>query len=443
MNSKRRRDGRVTAASLVAAALILGTHQISARDTAWRSVENMAGEYRELFDPVTAAARSSSTSYVPAEPYPFEAPYTAEEMGYRASEFPHVSRWPHMMVDVYGAVTASGYINQGASISYSTYNGRNGLSGYMEDTSPGQIYAKWTLYDQFPPENINAQQLWFLYRSDMESRNKLDLFVYSPQLRRVRRQPEPRRDQRFPDTAQTFDDVIGRDPWELKWELIGTDVLYETVRYPTTRPSITLNIAGRGFVATPTASIKMMGDAFPHYRGDGGVDCWVVEAITKEDWLPDYNEGRLVMWLEKNTFYPLRIEKYGNDGRLMMIEVRVSEMQNPAMGNFGYTSLLATYWNVDHDLLSYSLHDAHTLREWTTEEETTIFNAEFMRREWLIEPLKSQARIESPDQFYVRPHLYPDKFPSHRNVTLPAEIQSRYDAQEAAGRLVFESGGAE
>lgn len=443
MNSKRGGGSKIAAIGLVTVALILSTHQISARDTAWRSVEDMAVEYRELFDPAAVTSRSSSIPYLPAEPYPFEAPYTAEEMGYRASEFPHVSRWPHMMVDVYGVVTASGYINQGASISYAALNGREGFPGYMTDPSPGEIYAKWILYDLFPPENINSQQLWFLYRTDMENRTKMDFFVYSPQLRRVRRQPEPRRDQRFPDNSQTFDDVIGRDPWELKWELLGTDVLYDTIRFPTTRPSITMNVAGRGFVEMQTAAIKMMGDAFPHYRGDGGVNCWVVKATMKEDWLPDYNEGHLVFWLEKNTFYPLRIEKYGTDGRLMMIEVRVSEMQNPAMGEFGYTSLSAIYWNVDHDLIGYSLHDAHTLREWTAEEEAMIFTAEFMRREWLVEPLKSQARIESPDQFYLRPHLYPEKFPSHRNVTLPAEIQSRYDAQEAAGQLVFESGGAE
>ena len=50
--------------------------------------------------------------------------------------------------------------------------------------------------------------------------------------------------------------------------------------------------------------------------------------------------------------------------------------------------------------------------------------------------------IDAPEDFFLRPHLYPDKFPGERNPVLPAAVQARYDAQEAAGQLVFESPGA-
>lgn len=70
-----------------------------------------------------------------------------------------------------------------------------------------------------------------------------------------------------------------------------------------------------------------------------------------------------------------------------------------------------------------------------------LFTAEFMRRQWLFEPIKSQTRIDSPDKFFLRSHLYPDKFPNDRNMTLPPEIDLRYRAQEAAGHLIFETGG--
>ncbi len=179
-----------------------------------------------------------------------------------------------------------------------------------------------------PPESENTQQLWFPARTDIENRSKMDFFVYSPSLRRVRRQPEPRRDQRFPDNSQTFDDVLGRDPWELAWEVIGSDTLYETMRFPSTRQTIVLNIDGQGFVEKPTSSIKMMGDDCPYYRADGGLDAWVLKATTKPEWLPDYNEKYYVLWLEKNTFFPLRIEKYGKDGRLMMVEERLGDKSN-------------------------------------------------------------------------------------------------------------------
>ena len=117
----------------------------------------------------------------------------------------------------------------------------------------------------------------------------------------------------------------------------------------------------------------------------------------------------------------------------------MAQHQIPERGDLGYASFNSVYWNVDHDLISYSFHDAHEYREWTKEQEQMIFTPEFMRRQWLLEPLKSQVRIEAPEEFFLRPHLYPEKFPSHRNLTLSPEIRARYNAQEAAGKLVFQT----
>ena len=424
--------------SLVVLALSIAA---GATEPQWRAVEDMSAADRALFDPARSTARDSALDYVPAEPYPFTAPYTAEEMGFRSAEFIHVSRWPHVMLDVFGVVTPSGYINQGAFVNYAEIYARPGLEGYIRDVQGGEQYSRWLTWSSFPPEEEGAQQLWAPFRTDMKSRKKMDFFIYSPNLRRVRRQPEPRRDQRFPDNAQTFDDVLGRDPWEFDWELLGTDVLHETIRFPVSRPTITVNDGGAGFVERPVGSLRLMGDDFPHYREDGGVDCWVLKATAKPEWLPDYNEKYLVLWLEKNTFYPLRREKYGKDGRLMMIEVRMSRMENAALGDKGYAAWMSIYWNVDYDLLGFSMHDSHIVREWSEEEAAMMFSAEFMRREWLYEPVKSQARLQSPDEVYLRPHLYPDRFPGHRNPTLPPDLTERYAAQEAAGKMVFETGG--
>lgn len=410
------------------------------RDQQWKTVEQMSAEDQALFDPATATPRDGSIPYIPAEPYPFQAPYTAEEMGFRSAEFVHIGRWPLAIVDVFGVVTSSGYINQGVSVSYTTIKGRPGLEGYIHDVKPGEPYAFWTLYDIFPPESEGTQQLWIPFRTDKEHRTKMDFYVYSEQLRRVRRQPQPLRDQRFPDNSQTFDDVIGRDPWELDWQLLGTDVIYETIRFPNTRPTITQNIGGK-FVERQTASIKMMGDSYPHYRADGGIDTWVMKATVREDWLPGYSEKTLIFWLDKHFFYPLRMEKYNARGELMMVEVRFAEHENPERGDFGYDALSTVYWNVEYDLVGFSLHDGQVRKDWTAEQEKMIFTPEFMRRKWLIEPIKSQAVIRDPEHFYLRPKLYPGKFPGARNVTLAPALQARVDAQEAAGHLVFETPG--
>ena len=266
MNSKAATQPRSRLIANCLAGVIAATALCAdAQESTWRTVDNLTAADRALYDPATSTPRDSAIPYIPAERFPFEAPYTAEEMGYRSAEFVHISRWSNVLIDVFGVVTSSGYINQGSTVSMVTTFGREGLEGYIYDTKPGEPYARWMLYDTFPPESEGVQQYWTPYRTDKEFRTKMEFFVYSPQLRRVRRQPEPRRDQRFPDNAQTFDDVIGRDPWELEWQLLGTDALFETHRYPNTRPTITVNAAGKGFVERNTKDFKMMGDDFKHY----------------------------------------------------------------------------------------------------------------------------------------------------------------------------------
>lgn len=434
-----------TLASLLAAALLLSTAAATqaADGGEWRGVADLTAAERELYDPRTDTPRSDRIEYLPAEPYPFEPPYTAEEMGYRSREFVHVSRWPHSMVDVFGVITPSGYTNQAAQVGYVMQETGPGLQGYIDGLEPGQTYARWLLYNIFPPASEGAQQLWLPYRTDKAFRTKMDFFVYSPELRRVRRLPQPRRDQRFPDNAQTFDDVIGRDAWEFEWRLIGTDVLHETVRFPRTRPTVTLNDPERGFVEQDTADLKLMGEDYPHYREDGGVECWVVVATARDEWLPDYNARKLIYWLDKHAFYPLRIEKYDADDKLIFVESRIAKQENPAMEALGYAALFTTYWHLPTDLISYSLHDAHRPHEWTPKQQDTIFSTEFMRRQWLIEPLKTQALVDSPREYFMRPQIHRDKFPEHRRITLGDELAARIRAQEEAGHLVFETGGAE
>ncbi|MSR15452.1 MAG: DUF1329 domain-containing protein [Gammaproteobacteria bacterium] len=417
----------------------------SAQEPTWRTVDQLTEEERAQFDPNTAAPRDAAIPYLPAEPYPFEAPYTAEEMGYRSSEFAHIGRWSHSLVDVYGAITTSGYINQGVSVGYVMVTMPPGIEpygAYLRDIKAGDVYARWMLYNTFPPETEAEQQLWMVYRTDPKITTKMDFFVYSPQMRRVRRQPQPRRDQRFPDNAQTFDDVMGRDPWELEWSLIGTDVLYKTVRYPNTRPTITLNDGQAGFVEKQTADIKPMSDEYPHYQSDGGVKCWVLKATVRRDLVPDYAEKTLLFWVDQHSFYPLRTEKYNLKDELIMIEVRNAEMANPEFGQHGYSASISLYWDLEHDIMSYSLHDGHTPHTWTPEQQAMIFTPEFMRRQWLVESVKSQALIEDPDHYFLRPEIHRDKFPAERKIVLAPELEARSQAEEAAGHLIFETAGA-
>jgi hypothetical protein len=405
----------------------------------WRTVQELTATDKELMDLRTDTPRSSEIPYIPAEPYPFEPPYTAEEVGYRLMNFSHLPRWSHVYADVFGVITKSGYLTQGTTAGLiNNRTGDQGITGHIGGI-PGDAYAIFLFYYTFPPRDAGLQQLWVVRRTSQENPTKLDYFLYSPSLRRVRRQPPPRRDQQFPDNVPTFDDIVGRESWEYTWRFIGTDVIHETVRFPNTRPRITLANPDGSFYEKPTAEIRMMGDEYPHYRSDGGIDCFVVVAETKRDWLPNYNASKLIYWVDRHYFFPLRTEQYDREGKLKIVEVRTAARENPNLPEGeGYTNTMNVWFDTELDLISYGLHDAHMLLEWSDKEQV-FFTPDFMRRRWLTYPQKSQARMDDADEFFLRPDLFVDRFPNERSIEISPEIAARIEAMNAAGHLVFGS----
>ena len=128
---------------------------------------------------------------------------------------------------------------------------------------------------------------------------------------------------------------------------------------------------------------------------------------------------------------------YDADGKLLSIQVRLARQENPALGPQGYTNSNTVYWDPKVDLIYYSLHDAHRLVEWTDGEKAVMFSPDFMRRRWLKYRQPSQALVDSAEQFYLRPSLEAGKFPEERDTSLPADLEERIRAQNAAGHLVF------
>ncbi|MBI3301160.1 MAG: hypothetical protein HYZ72_03650, partial [Deltaproteobacteria bacterium] len=123
---------------------------------------------------------------------------------------------------------------------------------------------------------------------------------------------------------------------------------------------------------------------------------------------------------------------------LRVVEVRVAKQENPVLKDRGYAALLSLYYDLSLDLMSYSVHDAHLVKDWSAADREVMFGPDFMRRGWLMHPLKTQSLVNSPAEFYLRPLLYPDKFPQERKIELTPDVAGRIRAQEAAGHLVFE-----
>jgi hypothetical protein len=408
----------------------------------WRTVNELTEAERALFDPRADTPRDPRHPNLPAERYPFEPPYTAEEMGYRAMEFSHSPRWSCNLIDVTGALTAQGYLRTSKMYSPIFYvpnaSGHQGLEGELYDTEPGGPTRKITGQNIFPPEDLGNQMVMIQYRAGGETSTRWDMYAYSPALRRVRRQPQPRRGDKLAQGAESFDDIFGRDPWEFSWNLLGVDTLQQTVRFPKTRPTVTLADPDGTLHEVPTNQIRLMGDAYPFYTPDGGVECWVVEARVRDEWLPNYYAPRIIYWLDKHYFYPLRIEQYDKNGNLIFIETRIAKHHNLAMEDKGYGILFNHYWDVTLDYMRYSVHDAHETRQWSQQDRDVFFSPGVLPRVWFFAPLKSQSEVLTPEEYFLRPTLDRDKFPQSRKITLSAELEAKVRAQEAAGYLVFQ-----
>lgn len=403
----------------------------------WKTVAELSPEERAHIDFSAATPRHAEFPYLPAEAFPFTPPYTAEKMGLRAMEFSYWRKWTSSVVQVYGSVDAYGYMpTWGKCVTSVSYHVADGVAGHLY-AKPGQNDYSALLQYLAPPEIYGNQSLYVRYRTDQTFTKKQDTFRYSSALRRVRRYPAPPRQDKYPAYPYTYDDDVGRDAWEFNWRLIGTDVLLHTVRFPMTRPTITLASAEGGFHDVPTNSIKLMGEAYPWYTPEGGVRCYVVEATAKPDWLPNYYAPRILYWLDQHTFFPLRIEEYGRDGKLIFVSVRLGDLINPALGDRGYSSVAHVDWNLSADLLSYLFTDANVLQPWSAMDQALFFTPGFLPREWRLTSLKSQAEVATPQEFFLRPTLEEGKFPEERYVELSPELRARVQAQEQAGRLVF------
>lgn len=406
----------------------------------WKTVEDLSPHELREVDLATTTPRHPTLPYMPAEAYPFTAPYTAEEMGYRLMEFTQRPRWSCAFANVWGSISPHGVLmSPGKSVTFMDYGEPFGVAAEFV-RQPGEELYRYLNQNTFPPDAEGSQRMTIRYRTDREFTKKEEAFMYSPAIRRVRHQAPFRRQDKFPNQAQTLDDATGRDAWEFAWRFVGTDILYQTIRFPVTRPTIVLGIENNGTLReVQTSGIKLMGDSYPHYTTGGGVECYVVEARAREDWLPNYYAPRILYWLEKHSFYPLRIEQYDRKGNLALIEVRISNMFNPALKERGYGPLFILYWDIAADIMSYNIRDNHRVKHWTPEEQQFFFYPDFMRRQWYLDTsVKSQAEVAYPEQFFLRPALEEGKFPAERPIQLPPEVAARVQAQEAAGQLVFE-----
>ena len=412
----------------------------NSRHRTWKTIADFSPQERQKLDLAGATPRHPQVPYLPAEPYPFTPPYTAEEMGYRVMEFTARPRWSAVFARAWSSISTQGVLlNPGSAINFLAYNASAAGVEAELALKPGEEIYRALSQSTAPPVAEGSQRLSIRYRTDKEFIKKEERFRYSPTTRRVRHDAPRRRQGKVPNMAVTPDDSYGRDAWEFSWRILGLDTLHQTVRFPNTRPTIMLRNGQTGqFHERRTTELKLMGDSYRYYTAEGGVRCYVVEARARPEWLPNYYAPRLLFWLEEHSFFPLRTEQYSPDGKLILIEVRLAEIFNPALGEQGYGSLITLFWAVADDLMTYFVNDSHRVTAWNSQEVALFFSPDFMRRQWALDTsVKTQAQVPFPELFFLRPALEEEKFPEERPLQIPPEVVTRIQAQEAAGRLVF------
>jgi hypothetical protein len=98
------------------------TTQVRAESRTWKYLHELSDEERQNIDARTDTPRDATLSYLPAEPYPFTPPYTAEEMGYRAMEFPQRPRWSCVFANLFASISGAGTLTGlGQAVSYMSY----------------------------------------------------------------------------------------------------------------------------------------------------------------------------------------------------------------------------------------------------------------------------------------------------------------------------------
>ena len=98
-------------------------------DRTWRTLDEMAQTERAILDFRSDSQRDAEIPYLPAERYPFEPPYTAEEVAYRMMHFTRAARWSHIYAAVFGIITKSGYLTENITVSLINQIGADGACG--------------------------------------------------------------------------------------------------------------------------------------------------------------------------------------------------------------------------------------------------------------------------------------------------------------------------
>lgn len=381
----------------------------------WKSVDEMTKEELKTWkiDPrwSNEVPRHKQFKHLPEELYPFEPPFTGEEITFLAEDIIFPGRKCKDEAAHLATVNKRGHMLQ-ISWMFKTKFYYNGFAEKLYKLKPGDIETKHLIVYDFPPEERGRAHLYWDIKDTPDSPREQERWIYYNSLRRVRRIQGGSGEDNLLETDFTYDDDFMRDTWEHSHKIIGIDILYEN--------------NGRKY---------FMGDKGP-YTPDGGVECYVVLSKPGTPWAKqkDYYLSQWVCWYDRHTFAVIRIEQWDKKGNLFKIHGKCynnwDNMAKQPRDNRDQLGRMEWYaWDLDIDHESWARLNPPSQFGVDCPEE--VFTVRYMKhqRSWR-DDMKNVPRLKHPDELPPKPPLWPEKFSKYRNVAIPDDLKAKIEKEK-------------
>lgn len=391
------------------------------QEKTWKSVDEMSKEELKAWeiDPRWSyeVPRHQEIPYLPEEIYPFEPPFTGEEITFLAEDIIFPGRQCTDEAAHVAAVNKRGHMLQ-FSYMFKKKFFYTGFAEKIYKLQPGDVETKHLIIYNFPPEEKGRGLLLWDIKDSPDSHQEQDRWIYFNSLRRVRRIQGGAGQDNFLELDFTYDDDFMRDTWEHSHKIIGIDTIYE--------------LNGRN---------KFMGEQGP-YTEDGGVECYVVLSKPGAPWAEkkDYYLTQWVTWYDRHTFAFIRIEQWDRKKNLFKIHAKCydnwEKMAKQTRDNRDQLIRMEWYiWDLDIDHETWARLVPPS--KFNIDCPDDVFTVRYMKnqRSWR-DDFKTTPLLKSSQQLPMKPPLWSDKFPEYRNVVIPDDLKAKI-AKEKRSRWLW------
>ncbi len=415
----------------------------SAGDKTWRLSstfgKNELEDYRMDLTPWNQTPRNAKYPYVAAKLAP---PYTATEIIYMLTVGQYFPWWTHesplggMMINNRGGINY--YTGQREFWSALT---PDTLADYLYQWPEDTVYL-WAWDRLYTPVRSRCDKLLQnAYRTGINHQKYSNKWTYSSYSQKTTPEGESQYCDKYWNRDYTYGDTV-MVPWYYTWRFLGTDTLYEddVVRFPGTRDNITIRDWDEKPQTRSTASVKIMGDDYPAYTGDGGVPCYVLEGIANPDFIT-MKYPKVILWVDMYACREIRRERYDKHHNLAAVMESRNRLELKDKGKWGYSILIHLAWNLETDHMSVNHYDFHRPPKTFSidpDNPEKYFRPNPVAMCSQMFPVATSAMVfRDPEQFYLRPRLMADKFPEDRKINIENKVLKLIKAQERTNRLVF------